>query len=143
MNRQQILGNLGRVEPLGYTPSGTPALKFSVASNETIRRNGQNEKHTEWFNCKMYGKRAESIAPYVIGGKKVYVDGPTRIEKYADKNGGADRISTYVLVDTFEFAEKKEGSGTSQSQPPVNQQQSAEPAAAGDDDDWGFGQDGL
>ena len=47
-----LVGNLGRDGELRYTPSGTPLLEFSLATNERWNdKSGQTHEHTQWFRC--------------------------------------------------------------------------------------------
>ncbi|UCF66510.1 MAG: single-stranded DNA-binding protein [Acidobacteriota bacterium] len=83
-----IVGNLGRDAELRYTPSGTPLLEFSVATNDRwTDKGGNQQEHTQWFRVTLWGRQAESLKPYLQRGKQVYVDGTLRAREYTDREG--------------------------------------------------------
>lgn len=73
-----IVGNKKR----NVTSGGAPWLSFSVA---TKRWNGR-ENITDWIQCKLFGKRAESKLSNIIRkGSKVAVLGTMEINQYEGK----------------------------------------------------------
>lgn len=80
-----ILGRLGR--DLELNGSGQSARgSFSVATDRSKKnRDGEWEKETQWFNCTVWGKRAESLAPHMLKGTAVFVEGEVR--EYQKKDG--------------------------------------------------------
>ena len=94
VNKQIIVGNLGADAEFRYTPQGTPLAKFRLAATT---RAGQDKDHTEWFNCVLWGKRAESLSQYLIKGKRVYVEGETRTSSWEDDKNER-RYRTEVVV---------------------------------------------
>lgn len=90
-----IVGNLGRDAEL-QTPSGTSSfLKFSVADTNY-------RKVTTWFECTLWGKRAEKLAEYLKKGTKVMVRGEISLNKYSTRDG-QERTSLDVNVDNVEL----------------------------------------
>ena len=61
---------------------------------------------TDWFNCTVFGKRAEVIDKYFHKGSQIVVSGRVESSKY-EKNG-TKLTSWKVLVDDFDFCDKKE-----------------------------------
>ena len=76
-------GRLGRDAELKHGPTGTPLLKFSIASDG---RDGR-EKVTTWVSCVIFGKRAEALAQYLLKGTAVHVTGEGEINSYTTKDG--------------------------------------------------------
>lgn len=81
MNNITIAGQLGRDAETRYMPNGDPAASFSVADSQG------KEKTAIWWSCQLYGKRAESLAPYLIKGQAVTVSGTVIQREYTDKDG--------------------------------------------------------
>lgn len=81
-----VAGNVGKDGELQMRPSGTPILKFSVASSTKVK----GEEQTTWVNCAMFGDRASKIAPYIKKGGQVAVAGTLSLRSYqkADKSAG-------------------------------------------------------
>lgn len=107
-----VVGNLGKDAELRRA-GDTPVLSFSVAANESWKgRDGDKQEHTEWFNCELWGKRAEALAQYLTKGKTVAVDGTLRTETY-EKNGEKKWITKLRVGDLklMGGGEKSESAG--------------------------------
>jgi len=105
MNSLTIAGTVGNAE-LKYLQSGDPVLAFSVADGQG------KDKPTIWWNCSLYGKRAESLANFVQKGGKVTVVGTVSEDQYTDKNGNDKkamkvRVSDIALQGGKEQTEEK------------------------------------
>ena len=82
MNTLIIAGTLTRDAELKYLPGGDPIANFSVADNQ-----GGRDKPTIWWNCGLYGKRAESLSQYLTKGQAVTVTGTVSEREWTDKEG--------------------------------------------------------
>lgn len=80
MNSITVAGQLGRDCETRYLTDGTPVCSFSVA--DSMGR----DKGTIWWSCALFGKRAESLAPYLLKGQSVTVTG-TVTEREYEKDG--------------------------------------------------------
>ena len=83
MNIITIEGRLTRDAELKYTGGGTAVSSFSAASNDW---NGK-EDHVSFFNCSLFGKRAESLNQYLSKGQAVFIIGNMRQDRWTDKDG--------------------------------------------------------
>jgi single-strand DNA-binding protein len=102
VNKCIFIGNLTRDGELAYTPSGMAIAKFSMAINETwTDKQGQKNEKTEFVNCAMFGKRAESLNQYLQKGKKIFVCG--RLQTSTTEKDGEKRYYTSVNVDELQF----------------------------------------
>ncbi len=81
MNSITITGQLGKDAELRTTPKGEQVLGFSVADSQG------RDKPTIWWNCQLWGKRAESLAQYLTKGQAVTVIGTVSQRTYQDKQG--------------------------------------------------------
>jgi single-strand DNA-binding protein len=81
MNSITVAGSLGRDAELKYLNNGDAISAFSVADSQG------KDKHTIWWNCTIYGKRAESLNQYLVKGQAVTVVGHITEREYTDKNG--------------------------------------------------------
>ncbi len=123
MNNITVAGQLGRDAEVRFLPDGTPVCAFSVADSQG------RDKPTLWWSCSLFGKRAESLAPYLLKGQAVTVSGTVTERKWTDKDG-AERKSMDVRVqDVALQGGKREGAA----KPATN----SNPAASGFDDDFG------
>lgn len=72
------------------------------------KRMGKNADHPEanFFGCTAWGKTAEIIATYFNKGDRILVSGRLENRRYEDKDG-ATRTVTEIIVEDFDFIEKK------------------------------------
>ena len=87
LNKQEIIGNLGRDGEIKFMSSGDALLTFSVATTNSYKKGDEWINETDWHNVVYFGKNAEGLSPYLKKGKKVYVSGRPKIEKYTNKEG--------------------------------------------------------
>lgn len=81
MNSICIAGSLGKDAELRYLPNGDAVASFSVADSQG------KEKPTIWWGCSIFGKRAESLQPYLTKGQSVTVVGSVSEREWTDKDG--------------------------------------------------------
>lgn len=91
MNSITIAGALGKDCELRYTPNNDPVANFSIADSQG------KDKEAVWWNCALFGKRAESLSQYLVKGQSVTISGSVYTNPYKDKQG-IDRISYNVRV---------------------------------------------
>lgn len=101
-------GNLGKDAEQRFTPSGDSVVTFSVPVNS-----GFGDKAiTSWIKCNLWGKRGESVMPYLKKGQLVGVSGEFACREYQDKDG-QQRYSNEVRVNDVSLLGKR-------SEPAVN-----------------------
>jgi len=88
-----VAGKLGRDAELRQTQSGDSICSFSVAVDQ---RNGR-DKSTNWFRCSLWGKRGESLAPYLLKGAAVTVGGDFSVSEYEGKTQLNIRVNDLAL----------------------------------------------
>ena len=91
MNVLTIAGNVGRDSELRQvnTASGTQSvLSFAVAVKSS--KKGDDGKYlSTWFDCSLWGKRADSLAQYIKKGQSIAVVGEVELEQYTSSQGQA------------------------------------------------------
>lgn len=99
MNKIVLLGRLTRDIELRQAGE-TSVANFSLAVNRTFKRDG--EPDADFFNCVVFGKRAETLAQYVHKGNQLAIEGHVQIGQYTNKDGV--NVKTFeVMVDGFDF----------------------------------------
>jgi len=111
MNNLTIAGQLGRDAEVRFLPNGDPVANFSVADSQG------KDKDAIWWNCQLFGKRAESLAQYLTKGQSVTITGSVSQRKYIDKNG-VEKVSTDVRVNDVALQGGRKESATPQAQKP-------------------------
>jgi single-strand DNA-binding protein len=81
MNSITITGQLGKDSERRALGDGTPVLSFSVADSQG------KDKPAIWWNCSMFGKRADSLQQYLNKGQAVTVVGTASEREWTDKDG--------------------------------------------------------
>ena len=76
-----IAGRLARDAELRHTQGGDSVCSFSVAVDQ---RDGK-DRSTNWFRVSIWGKRVESLAPYLLKGAAVTVSGSFSVSEYEGK----------------------------------------------------------
>ena len=128
LNKVMLIGRLGKDPEIRYTQGGLAIGSFSLATSEKYKKqNGEMEERTEWHNCTVFGKQAETIEKYLHKGSQVYVEGSIRTEKY--QKDGQDRYATKIIVNGFQFLDSK----GSQSQGGQSPAQSSAPVVSDDE----------
>lgn len=103
INRVSISGNLTRDAELRTTASGSSVLSFSVAVNEQRKNSqtGEYEDYPNFFDCVMFGNRANALAQYLGKGTKVAIDGRLSWSSY--EKDGERRSKVDIVVNNIEF----------------------------------------
>ncbi len=88
------LARIGRDVELRHTAQGEAVAGLALAF--TYR--GKGEKCTQWVEASLWGKRAESLAPYLRKGGLIAVTvDDVHIETYEGKNGQGTKLVGRVL----------------------------------------------
>ena len=112
VNRVFLLGNVGKEPEIRDSQVGKFAT-FTLATTDrgfTKQDGTQVPERTEWHNCVVFGKQAETVEKYVGKGMRLYVEGKLRTRKYTARDN-TEKYVTEIVVDTFEMlSSKKEAS---------------------------------
>lgn len=81
MNNITVAGQLGKDAELRALNTGDSVVSFSVADSQG------KDKPTIWWNCTIWGKRAEALSQYLVKGQAVTVSGVVTEREYTDKEG--------------------------------------------------------
>lgn len=127
MNVITIAGQLGRDIEIRYTPNGKAVGNFSVADSQG------RDKPTIWWNCQIWDKRAEALAPYLLKGQAVTVTGTVSEREY--EKDGQKRKAMDVRVTDVALQGGKPESAPSPRQAPAPQRAAAPAPSDWDDSD--------
>jgi single-strand DNA-binding protein len=104
-----LIGRLTRDPELKFTAgNGTAVATFSLAVDRKFK-NKEGQREADFINIVSYGKPAETIANYLKKGKLVAVSGRIETRTY-EGNDGQKKYYTDVVLEDFQFLEKKEAS---------------------------------
>lgn len=117
INSVVISGNAGRDPELVSTPSGTTILKFSIAVNERVKRGEEWEDYVNWFDCVVFGRRAEALSRIIRKGMKLAVSGRLRYQSWENKEGQR-RSKVEVIAENVDLMQRRDGDGSGGAQSP-------------------------
>lgn len=93
MKQITIAGRLGKDAELRRTQGGDPVLSFPVAVDD-----GYGErKSTMWFDCTVWGKRAEALSSHLVKGMAVAVSGDLGKREHDGKTYLTVRVSELTM----------------------------------------------
>jgi single-strand DNA-binding protein len=127
INKATLLGHLGRDPEIRATQGGTIIATFSLATSDRRKDNqGEWQDATEWHNLIAFNRTAEICRDYLSKGSQVYIEGKIQTRSWEDKDSGAMRYRTEILVNELILLGGAPGdvNGRAQSRP-----QTAEPVA--------------
>jgi len=131
MNSLNFTGNLGQDAEQRNLPDGTSLVSMSVPC-----KSGFGDKAvTTWLRCTLFGKRCESVMPYLKKGTMVGISGEFSARDYTDKDGNK-RQSLEVRVNDLTLLGGR-GDTKPQARPShdaAKARQTAAPSGSGFDD---------
>lgn len=124
------LFRIGNDPEIRYTAKGDPVARLSLASDYGFG----DAKKTQWIEASLWGKRCESLAPYLTKGSQIYaVLEDVHIETYEGRNGEGHKLVARVLDIGLTSGKQRDEAPQRPQQRPAPQQ-----AAADLDDDIPF-----
>jgi single-strand DNA-binding protein len=93
--------------------NGDSVAAFSVADS------AGRDKGTIWWNCELWGKRADSLSRYLIKGQAVAVSGSITENEWTDKDGNKRKNMKIRVNDLALQGGRKESSEPEEYRQPV------------------------
>lgn len=78
----------------------------SKVCNFTVASNRQHGEEADFFDCVIFGKRAEVIQKFFKKGSEIVVSGEMQRQKYQNKDG-ENRYRWQCLISDFDFCGSK------------------------------------
>jgi len=105
-NQIILMGNLTRDPQLSYLPSQTAVVDFGLAVNKTFKKSdGSQGEEILFIDCKMFGKRAETVNKHFGKGDMIFVVGRLAFEQW--EKDGIKHSKHRMIVERFEFVGRK------------------------------------
>lgn len=86
INQVVLIGNCVRDVAISYTQGGMCIGKLSLASNRSVKQNGQWVSEVSYFDVTIFGKTAENLQPYLLKGQKIAISGILKQDRW-EKDG--------------------------------------------------------
>jgi single-strand DNA-binding protein len=104
-----VSGRVGNDAEL-KTVGDTTVCTFSVAHTEKVYGPTPSEK-VVWITCSIWGERGTKLAPHILKGTFVVVEGSGGVNAYLNKNTGAAEAVIRCMVNSLEFGGKPTAAG--------------------------------
>lgn len=147
VNKVILLGNVGKDPEMRSTGGGTLVANFSLATSDRQKdAQGNWQDRTEWHNLVAFTRLAEIVRDYVKKGSKIYIEGKIQTRSWDDKETGAKKYRTEIIVNDLSLLSGRDegsssgysrGSGSSSNldqRPPAGSDDFAQQAEISDDD---------
>lgn len=138
MNSISISGNIGKDCEIRQLPNGDSVAQFSVADSQG------KDKPTIWWRASLFGKRADSLSPYLLKGQQVTVIGQVTEREYT-KDGETKKAMEIRVTDVALQGKSANQSDSQPAQRPAAPRPAARPPAPAQSSgfDADFGDDSI
>lgn len=102
LNQFLIIGRLVRDVEIKSTPNGVTVARISIANNQKVKRNGQWQDTTNFFDIVLFGQSANNLAQYLTKGKQIAVSGALRQDRWTD-NAGNNRTKISLIASQLQL----------------------------------------
>jgi single-strand DNA-binding protein len=136
VNKVFLLGNVGKDPEMRSTGGGTLVANFTLATSDRQKdAQGNWQDRTEWHNLVAFTRLAEIVRDYVKKGSKLYVEGKIQTRSWDDKETGAKRYRTEIVVNDLSLLSGRDegGSGGYSKSSSSSSNYDQRPASGGDD----------
>ncbi len=119
LNKVMLIGRLTRDPEVRTFANGGKVAKFGFAATGARKKNpstGQWEDEPMFidvnvFNRGEFGKQADLVEQSLRKGHQVFIEGHLILDQWDDKQSGQKRSKHVVVVDNFQFLERREDGG--------------------------------
>ena len=129
MNVTTIAGNVGKDARLNSVQTNNgpmSVLNFSVAVQTSKKDQTTGKYISLWFDCALWGKRADTMVNYIKAGTKISLSGEVGVDSYTDGQGQIKpKLTLNVREVTLQGGNQQQGQqqATQQQQPAQQYQQ--------------------
>jgi len=110
VNKVFLLGRLGKDPEMRATPGGMTIANFTLATSDRAKdAQGNWQDRTEWHNLVAFQRTAEIVRDYCKKGSQIFVEGKIQTRSWEDKESGAKKYRTEILVNELSLLDSKGG----------------------------------
>ncbi len=146
VNKVFLLGNVGKDPEIRATAGGMTIASFTLATADRAKdAQGNWTDRTEWHNLVAFQRTAEIVRDYVKKGTQLFIEGKIQTRSWEDKESGAKKYRTEILVNELSLLGKPGGGegGGSYSKSSTASYAATAPAATPDYADQGITDDNI
>jgi single-strand DNA-binding protein len=119
LNKVMLIGRLTRDPEVRTFSNGGKVAKFGFAANNRKKNmsTGQWEDEPMFIDVSVFnrgesGRQADLVEQSLRKGHQVFLEGHLVLEQWDDKQTGQKRSKHALVVDNFQFLERREDGGT-------------------------------
>ena len=128
MIKLQVIGHLGK-DGLLKEVNGKSVINFTVAHSERYKDvQGVQKERTTWVDCAYWSDKT-AIAPYLVKGQLVYVEGSVEAEAFMNKEN-QPTATLRMRVTNIQLLGSKNTNGDGQGSTPANTNAYSNPSQA-------------
>ena len=116
LNKVMLIGRLTRDPEIKTFANGGKVAKigFAVNNRKKNMQTGAWEDSPVWIDLKVFNrdtgaKKADLVESSLKKGQQIFVEGHLVLEEWTGKEDGKKQSKLVIVVDNFEFLEKREG----------------------------------
>jgi len=107
VNRELLIGNLGKTPEIQYLEGNIPVATFPLATTESFKdKHGKLNSQTEWHTVVLWRGLAELASKYLHKGSLVHIEGRLRTRSWEDKEKQR-RQSTEIVATNLVMLDKR------------------------------------
>jgi len=112
LNKVLLIGNLTRDPDVRMMSNGRPVCNFGLALNRSYKdAEGNRKDETTFVDVESFGPRAEAVGRFFTKGRAIFIEGRLKLDQWESKEG-EKRSALKVVLDSFEFVDSKQESGS-------------------------------
>lgn len=131
-NNVNLLGRITKDLELKTIGEDNCVVDFNLAVNRVTKKDAEHPE-ADFIPMAAWGKTAENIVKFFNKGDRIGVSGRLQSRTYEDKDSGKNRSVIEMIVEDFEFIEKKNNNATTK--PTSSAKAQSAPAAKQNDDE--------
>lgn len=119
LNTVALVARLTKDVEIRYSANGNAIASISIAVNKRVKsQDGTWNDKASFFECTYFGKGAEGVAPYLMKGQQVSINGTLEQNSWTDQSTGQKRSKVVIIVNSLGLL----GSSKQGSNPPKQPQ---------------------
>ena len=106
LNKTMLIGQIGRVPEVRYTPAGKAVTTFMVGVERNwVTPEGHPQTAQDWFNVVAWGELAEQCQKTLKANAMAYVEGRLQVRSWEDAEGRAHHQTEIVAAQVLSLAD--------------------------------------
>lgn len=92
----------------------TTKLTVTIASNQSVKVNGEWKTEPSFFDVVLWGKLADNLKPYLVKGKSIGIEGRLKQDRW--EKDGQKKSRIYIIADNVKLLGGKADSAVATSE---------------------------